>query len=777
MIIPSNKLLELHGMNSMIDESTSFGPEGASATCPLLVISFLLMEARGPLPLLLGLLSLVSAKKCPCSGEGPCRITGNLTPVPRSLRVLKEPYLTEGTLLSDWTISVQFKLRILGFNASDYGFVYNDTSLKIEWVPQRNEPFLPAVLKPKLFASKPNASETVLLTLKFPDLLYNERTHYSITIFSAIHATCRQTVAFKPPLTTNAFIECSKLEGSSCHESLRKDPPPKCLLSPNVSTALIKKHGNWDAEVEVTVPKNILAPHSTVYVYFGRCSTPVGAKSRNLCALEAATLGAIAFCGNATETCSNTFVFRLSSVGFTSYGIQVCVGGRETDLLTRRLVGKRLQLPISQPEGEEEGFPGWKSFIAYGVLLMVVFALLVYTLAHKHRQKNLAVKKGKGRDLWELDEADVDIDYSCEIGRGTFTAVYKGALTVTTKESRAIADGPVVLDEQSRVAVKIMHNDVTERERKLFAAEVERNKLLGRHARIVNFVGLLAMGTTPALVMEFCAKGCLRDFLVERRLYFVQLSREGVDAMNIDLDEVPSVRRDYLLNVQQLIRFAFQICIGLEYLASQKILHRDLNAKHVLVTADDSVKIGQFRHATSAANHSKSLERTDVNALRWMSPEVLRAQHFSNASDVWSMGVVFYEIFSVGGFPYANISNCDLLDLLDQGHRLERPPNSPDDLYQLMCACWKTEPSERPNCRQIRDRLAGAFDVVERDPEANRLRIDPSLACYGHSEVARPRRPSREDSIRSASRRRESLRARASRSAVTESERLLGFEE
>ncbi|KAK0411539.1 hypothetical protein QR680_005702 [Steinernema hermaphroditum] len=731
------------------------------------------MAAKGSLSLfLLSLLGLVSSLKCPCDRGESCRITGTLEAVPRSLRILKEPYFSEGKRISDRSIAMAFRLRILGFNASDFGFVYNDTSLKIEWVPQRNEAFLPAVLKPKLFASKPSKSDAVVLTLQFPDLLLSDRTHYSLTIYSAVHSACRQTTTFNPPLMADAIIECSKLKGSECHESLNRAPPPKCFLSPNISTGLLKKHGNWDAEVEVTVPHDFVDLNSTVHVYFGRCMEPLGTREQNLCTIDMSTLGVMSFCEDASEPCGNTFLLRLSNVGFIQYAIQTCVGDRPADLRRKKLLGKNIQPPISQDEEEEDDFPGWKSYVGYGTLLTVVFVLLAYTMAQKHRQNRPPIGKGTGRNSWELDAADVEIDYSHEIGAGTYTGVYKGAMTVTTKKARAIADGPVVLDDQCRVAIKIMHNDVTERERKLFSAEIERNKLLGRHARVVNFVGLLAMGTTPALVLEFCVKGSLRDFLIECRVYMEKLSLDEIDAMNVDLDEVPHVRRDFLLNVQQLIRFAFQICVGLEYLASQKILHRDLLAKHILVTADDSVKIGQFRHASSAANHSKSLERTDVNALRWMSPEVLRAQHFSHASDVWSMGVVFYEIFTLGGFPYSNITNCDLLDRLDQGHRLEKPSNSPNEMYSIMMDCWKTEPSDRPSCQKIRERLAMAFDAVEGNREANHLRVDPNLDCYSHGEAKVPRRPSED------SRRRESLRPRVSiRSAVNESERLLGFVE
>ncbi|TKR86838.1 hypothetical protein L596_011349 [Steinernema carpocapsae] len=716
------------------------------------------------------LLPLVLTLNCPCNNAHSCKVVGNLDAIPKSLRILNEPYTHEGKELTNQTIAVNVRLRILGYNATEYGFVYNDTSLKIEWVPHPGEVLLPAVLRPKLYASKPNKSDVVILTLKFPDLLLAQKTRYRLTIFNAFNADCRQTATFKPAPMIDVVIDCGQLKSSNCRRSLRRASVPKCGFPANVSTALLKKHGNWDAEVDLTIPKGVLKYPSALTVYYSRCTSDFN--SKKMCAMNMKTLGVLRFCQNISQECGSTFLFRLNNVGFIPYALQVCVGGDILNLERHRLLGRRLKLPISQ-DPDQDTFPGWKSFVGYGILLTVLFILLGYTLAQKHRQKKLLAPSGKGKDYWELDESDIQIDFNFEIGSGTFTGVYKG---VPTKESRAVADGPVVLDEQSRIAVKIMHNGVTERERKLFNAEIERNKLLGKNARIVNFIGLLAMGNTPGIVMEFCAKGCLRDFLIERRIYMLALSKEGVDPMNVDLDEIPNVRREYILTVRKLIRLAFQISVGLEYLANQKLLHRDLMAKHILVTADDSVKIGQFRHATSAANYSKSLERTDVNALRWMSPEVLRAQHFSPASDVWSMGIVFYEIFTIGGFPYTNITNCDLLDRLDQGHRLENPRNAPHEIYSIMWDCWKTEPSERPNCQKIRESLSFAFDALE----GNQLRIEPHLECYNHEEVARPRRSS--EFGRSSTRRNGSLsnpRARASsiRCAQTESERLLGYVE
>uniref|UniRef100_T1KBE5 Protein kinase domain-containing protein n=1 Tax=Tetranychus urticae TaxID=32264 RepID=T1KBE5_TETUR len=182
----------------------------------------------------------------------------------------------------------------------------------------------------------------------------------------------------------------------------------------------------------------------------------------------------------------------------------------------------------------------------------------------------------------------------------------------------------------------------------------------------------------PPETLDLANSGNLRDFLQSHR----------PDAVNFDNDKQ--------LYPKDFLSFALQIAQGMEYLASKGCVHRDLAARNILVAEDNIMKIADFglaRILQSVDYYRKTTE--GVIPVRWMAPEAIY-QIYSSSSDVWSFGVVLWEIFTLGLLPYQEVDQSNLYTLLRQGHRLEQPSKCPNRVHKLMRRCWRFNSWERP---------------------------------------------------------------------------------
>ncbi|XP_028829402.1 neurotrophic tyrosine kinase, receptor, type 2b isoform X2 [Denticeps clupeoides] len=214
-----------------------------------------------------------------------------------------------------------------------------------------------------------------------------------------------------------------------------------------------------------------------------------------------------------------------------------------------------------------------------------------------------------------------------------------------------------------------------------------------QHEHIVTFYGVCVESDPLIMVFEYMKHGDLNKFL----------RAHGPDAV-LMADGQHSVLVE--LTQSQMLHIAQQIAAGMVYLASQHFVHRDLATRNCLVGENLLVKIGDF--GMSRDVYSTDYYRVGGHTMlpiRWMPPESIMYRRFTTESDVWSLGVVLWEIFTYGKQPWYQLSNNEVIECITQGRVLQRPRTCPKEVYDLMLGCWQREPYMRLNIKEIHNML------------------------------------------------------------------------
>ncbi|KAM6301985.1 NTRK2 protein, partial [Podargus strigoides] len=265
-----------------------------------------------------------------------------------------------------------------------------------------------------------------------------------------------------------------------------------------------------------------------------------------------------------------------------------------------------------------------------------------------------------------------------ELGEGAFGKVF-------------LAECYNLCPEQDKilVAVKTL-KDASDNARKDFHREAELLTNL-QHEHIVKFYGVCVEGDPLIMVFEYMKHGDLNKFL----------RAHGPDAVLMAEGNRPAE-----LTQSQMLHIAQQIAAGMVYLASQHFVHRDLATRNCLVGENLLVKIGDF--GMSRDVYSTDYYRVGGHTMlpiRWMPPESIMYRKFTTESDVWSLGVVLWEIFTYGKQPWYQLSNNEVIECITQGRVLQRPRTCPKEVYDLMLGCWQREPHMRLNIKEIHSLL------------------------------------------------------------------------
>ncbi|NWZ31897.1 FGFR1 factor, partial [Asarcornis scutulata] len=274
----------------------------------------------------------------------------------------------------------------------------------------------------------------------------------------------------------------------------------------------------------------------------------------------------------------------------------------------------------------------------------------------------------------------------------------------------------------TKVAVKMLKSDATEKDLSDLISEMEMMKMIGKHKNIINLLGACTQDGPLYVIVEYASKGNLREYLQARR------------PPGMEYCYNPARVPEEQLSFKDLVSCAYQVARGMEYLASKKCIHRDLAARNVLVTEDNVMKIADFGLARDI-HHIDYYKKTTNGRLpvKWMAPEALFDRIYTHQSDVWSFGVLLWEIFTLGGSPYPGVPVEELFKLLKEGHRMDKPSNCTNELYMMMRDCWHAVPSQRPTFKQLVEDLdrivAMTSNQVGDPPCAHPIRDPPPGAA------------------------------------------------
>ncbi|XP_023096467.2 proto-oncogene tyrosine-protein kinase receptor Ret [Felis catus] len=242
------------------------------------------------------------------------------------------------------------------------------------------------------------------------------------------------------------------------------------------------------------------------------------------------------------------------------------------------------------------------------------------------------------------------------------------------------------------VAVKMLKENASPSELRDLLSEFNLLKQVN-HPHVIKLYGACSQDGPLFLIVEYAKYGSLRGFLRESRKAGPGYVGSGGSRSSSYLDN-PEERA---LTMGDLISFAWQISRGMRYLAEMKLVHRDLAARNVLVAEGRKMKISDFGLSRDVYEEDSYVKRSKGRIpVKWMAIESLFDHIYTTQSDVWSFGVLLWEIVTLGGNPYPGIPPERLFNLLKTGYRMERPDNCSEEMYGLMLQCWKQEPDKRP---------------------------------------------------------------------------------
>lgn len=248
------------------------------------------------------------------------------------------------------------------------------------------------------------------------------------------------------------------------------------------------------------------------------------------------------------------------------------------------------------------------------------------------------------------------------------------------------------------VAVKTVKEGASNREKEDLLRELEIMQQLGSHANVVTLLGCCTEKEPYLLIMEYVMYGKLLAFLRDHR------TRQHYYNFSEDSDALTS---------RDLTIFAYCVARGMEYLSTKGIIHRDLAARNVLVDHNKMCKIADFGMSRSVRDTGDMYEQRHTKGalpIRWMAPESLHYRIFTHKSDVWSFGILMWEIVTLGSTPYPTMGAREVMRRVKDGYRLERPSHCRIELFRVISRCWHADPNKRPDFASLRHEIGALIE-------------------------------------------------------------------
>ncbi|XP_055305898.1 neuroglian-like isoform X2 [Sitodiplosis mosellana] len=333
------------------------------------------------------------------------------------------------------------------------------------------------------------------------------------------------------------------------------------------------------------------------------------------------------------------------------------------------------------------------------------------------------------------------LKFGRRLGAGSFGVVVE-----------AVAQEIVPNENETTVAIKTIQKSADFETLRALTMELKVLIHLGKHLNVINLLG--AVTTTISknelvMIVEYCPHGNLRNFLTTHRANFINQIRNDTFVLGqYDGDDsIQSPPLDRPVTTSDLLSWSFQTANGMQYLASKNVRHGDLAARNIMLCDGNVVKIrGLARTRYTTGFYQAKTQRP--LPYKWLALESISDLKFTTYSDVWSFGVVMWELFSLGASPYSDMTvGVHLYNKIKEGFRLEKPQFATEELYDIMLSCWRVKPESRPLFDALADRFSKMLgsNVTDRfiklnEPnlKANEHRFKSNFATLSGSTVQKP---------------------------------------